>query len=244
MPLTEEKSMFNGVAVITGGSSGIGLALAERLLQHGGRVAICGRSAERLQTASHTLEPFADRLLAVQADVTNREQVRDLVTRTVERFGRVDVLINSAGSGYLGPITETSDATIQSLLDTNIRGALIACQEVWPHMAAQKFGHIVNLCGILGIKTLATAALYCATKHALVGMGGALALEGRRLGIRVTNVCCSGVDTPFWEGIPGKPRSEVLLTPDEVAWAVADLLALPAHVIPNQLMLQHIAHQM
>ena len=236
--------MFNGVAVITGGSSGIGLALAERLLQHGARVAICGRSAERLLVASDLLEPFAERLLVIQADVTDREQVRDLVTNTVERFGQVDALINSAGAGHLGPVTETPDAMIQSLLDTNVRGALIACQEVWPHMTAQKSGHIVNLCGILGVKTIANAALYCATKHALVGMGGALALEGRRLGIRVTNVCCSGVDTPFWEGIPGKPRAEVLLTPDEVAWAVADLLALPPHVIPNQIVVQHIAHQM
>lgn len=236
--------MFNGVAIITGGSSGIGLALAERLLQNGACVAICGRSAERLQAASHHLEPFSERLMTVQADVTKREQVRDLVTETMARFGRLGALINSAGAGYLGPITETSDTMIQSLLDTNVRGALIACQEVWPHMTVQKSGHIVNLCGILGVKTLANAALYCATKHALLGMGGALALEGRRLGIRVTNVCCSGVDTPFWEGVPGKPRVEVLLKPEEVAWAIADLLALPLHVIPNQLMIQHIAHQM
>ena len=236
--------MFKGVAIITGGSSGIGLALTERLLQNGASVAICGRSAERLQVASHQLKPFSERLMTFQADVTEREQVHDLVTETMARFGRLDALINSAGVGYLGPITETSDTKIQSLLDTNVRGALIACQEVWPHMTEQKSGHIVNLCGILGIKPLTNAALYCATKHALIGMGGALALEGRRLGIRVTNVCCSGVDTPFWEGVPGKPRAEVLLKPDEVAWAVADLLALPPHVIPNQLMIQHIAHQM
>ena len=236
--------MFIGVAIITGGSSGIGLALAERLLQQGASVAICGRSVDRLQTAARELEPLAHRLLAVQADVTDREQMAALVARTVERFGRVDSLVNSAGAGSLGPVTETTDAMIQSLLDTNVRGALIACQEVWHSMATQKSGHIVNLCGILGVKTIANAALYCATKHALVGMGGALALEGRRFGIRVTNVCCSGVDTPFWEGIPGKPRAEVLLTPGEVAWAVADLLALPPHVIPNQLLVQHVGHQM
>lgn len=236
--------MFNGVAVITGGSSGIGLALAARLLQNGASIALCGRSQERLEAAYHSLEPFSHRLLTVQADVTEREHIQALVTRTLERFGRVDALVNSAGAGSLGPVTETSDAVIQSLLDTNVKGALIACQEVWPQMTAQKSGHIVNLCGILGVKTIAQAALYCATKHALVGMGGALALEGRRLGIRVTNVCCSGVDTPFWEGIPGKPRAEVLLTPEEVAGAVADLLAMPPHVIPNQLLIQHIAHQM
>ncbi len=236
--------MFNGVVVITGGSSGIGLALAQRLLQQGASVAICGRSIDRLQSAVSSLAGFGDRLLAVQTDVTEREQFAKLITMVRERFGRVDALVNSAGAGYLGPLTETSDDMIRTLLDTNVRGALIACQEVWPDMTAQKSGHIVNLCGILGVKTIANAALYCATKHALVGMGGALALEGRRHGIRVTNVCCSGVDTPFWEGIPGKPRAEVLLTPDEVASAIVDLLGQPPHVIPNQLTLQHIAHQM
>ena len=236
--------MFQGVAVITGGSSGIGLSLARHLLQNGASVAICGRSEERLQAARHRLEFFSERLLAVRADVTDRRQVQHLVAGALERFGSVDALINSAGSGALGPVTEANDAVIQTLLDTNIKGALIACQEAWPQMSAQKAGHIVNLCGILGTKTIANAALYCATKHALAGMGGALALEGRRAGIRVTNVYCSGVDTPFWEGIPGKPRTELLLTPDEVAQAIADLLALPPHVIPNQLMLQHIAHQL
>ena len=236
--------MFTGVAVITGGSSGIGLALAAHLLRNGASVALCGRSRERLEAAYHSLEPFSERLLTLQANVAEREQIRALVTRTLERFGRVDVLVNSAGAGSLGPVTEASDADIQTLLDTNVKGALIACQEVWPQMTVQKSGHIVNLCGILGVKTIAHAALYCATKHALVGMGGALALEGRRLGIRVTNICCSGVDTPFWEGIPGKPRTDVLLTPEEVAGSIADLLAMPPHVIPNQLLIQHIAHQM
>ena len=236
--------MFSGVAIITGGSSGIGLALATRLLEEGASVAICGRSAERLRAALHGLTPHLPRLLAVAADVTNREQVRALVAETIGRFGQVDVLVNSAGTGSLGPVTEAPDAVIQSLLDTNVKGSLFACQEVWPQMAERKSGHIVNLCGILGMKTIANAALYCATKHALAGMGGALALEGRRLGIRVTNVFCSGVDTPFWEGISGKPRSDVLLTPDEVATAIADLLALPAHIIPNQLVLQHMAHQL
>ena len=236
--------MFDGVALITGGSSGIGLALAERLLQNGASISLCGRSTERLQAAFDHLERYSDRLLTVQADVTDRDQVRALVTATVERFGRVDALVNSAGAGFLGTILETPDAMLHSLLDTNVRGAFIACQEVWAPMTAQKSGHIVNLCGILGVKTIANAALYCATKHALLGMGGALALEGRRLGIRVTNICCSGVDTPFWEGIPGKPRAEILLQPDEVATSIADLLALPPHVIPNQLILQHVAHQM
>lgn len=236
--------MFEGAVIITGGSSGIGKALAARLLKGGAKVAICGRDYGRLEAAIQELQPDAAHFLAVQADVTYREQTKSVVEQTLAKWGRVDALVNSAGVGFLGSITDTPDAKIEELLATNIKGALITSQEVWQTMTTQKAGHIVNLCGILGVRTIANAALYCATKHALVGMSGALAAEGKRAGIRVTSVCCSGVDSPFWDGVPGKPRTEMLLTPDEVAQSIADVLNLSPHVIPNQILVQHILHQM
>jgi 3-oxoacyl-[acyl-carrier protein] reductase len=236
--------MFQGVALITGGSSGIGKALAERLLSVGANVALCGRDSARLEQTIAELEPQESRFLAVCADVTQPQQMEEFVTLARNKFGRIDALINSAGVGYLGSLTDTPEQEIARLLDTNVKGALFACQAVWPQMMEQKSGHIINLCGILGVKAIANAALYCASKHAVVGMGSALALEGRRHGIRVTSLCCSGVDTPFWDSVPGKPRAEVLLSPQEVAQAMADLLACPSHVIPNQLLLQHVAHQL
>ena len=116
------------------------------------------------------------------------------------------------------------------------KGAMQVTQAVLPGMVERKSGQIINLCGVLGVKTIANAALYCATKHALVGWGGALAQELKRSNIRVTSLCCSGVDSPFWEGVPGKPRAEMLLQPADVAHEIVSLIAQPAHVIANQVL--------
>ncbi len=232
------------VVLITGGSSGIGLAAAGKLLAEGHQVAICGRSVEKLESAIAALEPDDAHFKALQADVTDAGHIASLVERTLEKFGRIDVLINSAGAGYLGAFAETEETTMDRLWNVNVKGAMLVTQAVLPSMTAQKSGQILNLCGILGVKTIANAALYCATKHALVGFGSALAVELKRSNIRVTSLCCSGVDSPFWEGVPGKPRPELLLQPAEVADELLSLIRQPDHVIANTVLLQHVLHQM
>ena len=238
------------VVLITGGSSGIGKATASLLLAGSAAngdahsVTICGRNVDRLEAAITDLQPDAERFQAVQADVTQEGDIERLVSSTLRRFGRIDVLINSAGMGYLGPFADTSTDTMDRLWNVNVRGAMQVTQAVLPGMVERKSGQIINLCGVLGVKTIANAALYCATKHALVGWGGALAQELKRSNVRVTSLCCSGVDSPFWEGVPGKPRAEMLLQPADVAHEIVSLIAQPAHVIANQVLLQHIAHQL
>lgn len=239
--------MASKVVLITGGSSGIGKATADLLLKSPAgdyAVAICGRDLGRLEAAIAELRPEAERFHAIQADVTQDEDIERLVASTVRKFGRIDVLINSAGAGYLGSFAETSEETMDRLWNVNVKGAMRVTQAVIPGMVERKSGQILNLCGVLGVKTIANAALYCATKHALVGFGGALAQELKRSNIRVTSLCCSGVDTPFWEGVPGKPRAEMLLKPEDVAQELVSLIGQPAHVIANQVLLQHIAHQL
>ncbi len=239
--------MASKVVLITGGSSGIGKATADLLLKSpvdDCAVAICGRDLGRLEAAIAELRPYAERFHAVQADVTQNGDIERLVASTLRKFGRIDVLINSAGAGYLGSFAETSAETMDRLWNVNVKGAMRVTQAVIPGMVERKSGQILNLCGVLGVKTIANAALYCATKHALVGFGGALAQELKRSNIRVTSLCCSGVDTPFWEGIPGKPRAEMLLKPEDVAQELVSLIGQPPHVITNQVLLQHIAHQL
>lgn len=234
------------VVMITGGSSGIGKALAARLTAEPERyaVVICGRSRGRLEQTIADLEPDARVFQAIQADVTQAADVTRLVSSAMQKFGQIDVLVNSAGAGHLGAFTETDEATMERLWAVNVKGAMLVTQAVLPAMMDQKSGHIVNLCGVLGVKTIANAALYCATKHALTGFGNALAQEVRRYNIRVSNVCCSGVDTPFWEGIPGKPRAEMLLRAEDVAEELVHLLEQPAHVATGMVLMQHVAHQL
>ena len=252
--------MVSKVVLITGGSSGIGKATASLLLstrpvQHlfqdmeGDEpgtyaVSICGRDLPRLEAAIADLQPAPDLFQAIQADITKADDIERLVSSTLRRFGRIDVLINSAGAGYLGAFSETSEETMDRLWNVNVKGAMRVTQAVLPGMIERKAGQIINLCGVLGVKTIANAALYCATKHALVGFGGSLAQELKRSNIRLTSLCCSGVDSPFWDGVPGKPRAEMLLKPEDVAQEIAALIVQPAHVITNQVLLQHIAHQL
>lgn len=252
--------MASKVILITGGSSGIGKATASLLLStksapnrlqyteysdaDGYAVSICGRDLPRLEAAIADLQPVPELFQAIQADVTKADDIERLVSSTLRRFGQIDVLINSAGAGYLGAFSETSEETMDRLWNVNVKGAMRVTQAVLPGMIERKSGQIINLCGVLGVKTIANAALYCATKHALVGFGGSLAQELKRSNIRITSLCCSGVDTPFWDGVPGKPRAEMLLKPEEIAHEIVALIAQPAHVITNQVLLQHVAHQL
>ncbi len=234
----------NKVVLITGGSSGIGKAAAGKLLECGANVVICGRNVERLESVILELKPSPERFHAVQADITKRDEVDALIASSLRKFSHIDVLVNSAGRGYLGSFLETSDDLINSLMEVNVQGAMRVTRAVLPSMMEQKSGLIINMCGILGVKTIANAAVYCATKHALLGFGNALAQEVRRSSIRVTNLCCSGVDTPFWDTIPGKPRPEMLLTADDVANEIVHIVGAPPHTIKNQVLLQHTAHQL
>ncbi|CEK13771.1 SDR family oxidoreductase [Chthonomonas calidirosea] len=232
------------VVLITGGSSGIGKATAKRLLTSPKfAVTIAGRTVERLETALSELMPPADSFHAVQADVTNPLDVERLVSSTLRRFGRIDVLVNSAGIGAIGPFLEVDSSTMEQLWRVNVLGTMLLTQAVLPYMIEQKQGLIINLPGILGIKTIPNAALYCATKHAIIGFSNALLQEVKRHNIRITNICCSGVDTPFWDALQGRPRVELLLKPEEVAETIYQILMQPPHLITNQVLLQHAAHQ-
>lgn len=236
------NTLSEKVALVTGGTSGIGLAIARRLLEQGAYVGVCGLSAEGVAQVA-TLDPSGDALLAMQADVRHREDCQRFVERVHLEFGRLDIVIHSAGVGHLGAFAETDEATYDRVFDTNVKGLYHIAQVSLPYLAQAGGGHLVAIAGILGIKPLANGSVYAASKYAVVGMCQSLSHELRRQNIRVSVVCPSGVDSPFWEGIPGKPRADMLLQPDDVAQAVVQLLQFPWHVTPNLFVMQHINHQ-
>lgn len=230
------------VVLITGGTSGIGLALAQHLLAEGAYVGVCGLSAEGV-TRALQMDQAGDSLIAMQADVRQREQCQQFVERVVLEFGRLDIVVHSAGVGHLGAFADTDEATYNRLFDTNVKGLYHMAQVALPHLVQAGGGHIVAIAGILGIKPLANASIYTASKYAVVGMCQSLSHELRRQNIRVSVVCPSGVDSPFWEGIPGKPRADMLLQTEDVAQAIVQILKMPAHVTPNLFVMQHLNHQ-
>jgi NAD(P)-dependent dehydrogenase (short-subunit alcohol dehydrogenase family) len=168
--------------LITGCSSGIGRALATAALDRGDQVVVIARRAEKLQ-------PFEDlypgKALAAPADVTRPGDPRRVVEQALDRFGRIDVLVNNAGFGMVGAIEEAEPQEYRPIFETNLFGAIEMCRAVLPTMRAQRSGRIVNIASIAGITGRAGFGYYNASKFALVGMSEALAGDVAPLGIAV-----------------------------------------------------------
>ena len=172
--------------LITGASRGIGAQIVQEALNRGQRVAATARDAAAVSKAFPDADP--DLLLALPLDVTDPEQAEAAVSRTAERFGGVDVLVNNAGRGLLGAVEEVSDAEARTVFDTNVFGTLTMIRATLPVLRAQGAGHVINFSSVGGFAGSAGWGVYNATKFAVEGLSEALALEVAPLGIRVTIV--------------------------------------------------------
>lgn len=177
--------MTQKVWFITGCSTGFGRALAQVATAKGDKVAGTLRKKEQFE-AFEALSP--GNIKAILMDVTNPDQVKAGVQEVLDTFGRIDVLVNNAGYGSMGPIEEVSDAEVRRQFDVNVFGALDVTRQVLPHMRKQRSGHIINITSIAGIQGFPGVGIYNGSKFALEGIGEALAAEVKHLGIKVTNV--------------------------------------------------------
>ncbi|MFC4908279.1 oxidoreductase [Actinomadura gamaensis] len=182
--------------LITGCSSGLGRALAEHALERGDRVAVTARNREAVEEFATR---YGDRALPLELDVTDPGSVTAAVRACEEGFGRVDVLVNNAGYGYLAAVEEGEDAEIRALFDTNVHGVVAMLKAVLPGMRARRSGRIVNVSSFGGLAAFAATGYYHATKFALEGLSESLAAEVAPLGIAVTIVEPGGLRTR-WAG--------------------------------------------
>jgi NAD(P)-dependent dehydrogenase (short-subunit alcohol dehydrogenase family) len=182
---------------ITGASRGLGAAIVREALSRGHRVVATARNAEDVRRA---FPEVGDALLASAVDVTDEQQLRDAVDAAVERFGRIDVLVNNAGRGLLSAVEEASDKAARAVFDVNVFGVLNTLRAALPVLRAQRSGHVLNLSSVGGFTTAPGWGMYAATKFALEGISEALALELEPLGVRVTIVEPGGFRTDFLDG--------------------------------------------
>ncbi|MBX3113219.1 MAG: SDR family NAD(P)-dependent oxidoreductase [Fimbriimonadaceae bacterium] len=168
---------------ITGASSGFGLILAEKLLAQGDQVIATARKPDALVELSAQSN---GNLLIQKLDVNNQSDIDAAVEATIEKFGKIDVLVNNAGYGMVGTIEEVTDAEVRAQFDTNVFGLLNVTRAVLPHMRAAKSGHILNLSSIAGLTASATFPIYCASKHAVEAISEGLAASMKPFGIHVT----------------------------------------------------------
>jgi len=182
------------VAIVTGASRGIGWHIARLMHARGASVVLAARDEERLNALAAQL---GDRVLVVPCDVADRAQVTALIDKTIERFGRIELLINNAGVGLSGTIADFALDDLEHVFAVNVFGAVACIQGVVPHMRKRRFGHIVNVSSILGKVSVPQTAGYAASKHALQAISDGLRVEEMPHGIAVTTVCPGSTDTEF-----------------------------------------------
>ena len=220
------------VAVVTGGSRGIGFATAEALLTEGASVVISGSSGNHLDAAVKRLASHAGRVSAVQADVRSYEDVKTLMATAVKEFGGLDILINNAGVGVFKPVAETTVEEWHRVLDTNLSGVFYCCHAALPYMKQRSGGWIINISSLASKNAFVNGGVYCASKSALNAFSETLMQEVRYDGIRVAYVLPGSVNTGF--GGLSNTKSEWALMPEDVALAVVDLVAFPARSLPSR----------
>jgi 3-oxoacyl-[acyl-carrier protein] reductase len=214
----EKSPLAGSVALVTGGSRGIGQAIAHRLALLGASVSICGRGPAALEDAARELAEFGGPVHSQIADVTNPAQVIEFVAKTEKILGGIAVLVNNAGIGLFGPAHEKSEADWDRVLNTNLKSVFLVSRAVVPSMIRRGSGDIINISSLAGKNTFAGGGLYCASKWGVVGLSGCMAEDLREHGIRVSVICPGSVATEF-SGRGAKDPSKVL-SPEDVAHAV------------------------
>jgi NADP-dependent 3-hydroxy acid dehydrogenase YdfG len=190
---------FRGkVAIVTGGATGIGKALAGALLARGAHVVITGRREHRLLEAREALG-HGDRLEAVVNDVTDFDALKSVVEQTVAKHGGVDFMFNNAGAGMAGEVKDSTLEDWERMWNVNVRGVIHGIHAVYPHMIERGSGHIVNIGSGAGIVPQGGMAHYVAAKHAVTGLSLSLRMEAMQFGVRVTVACPGAIESEILE---------------------------------------------
>ncbi|WP_177237892.1 SDR family oxidoreductase [Paenibacillus sp. 1_12] len=224
------------VALVTGGSQGIGLAIMHALLREGAFVVAVSRDANNLKQALNAVDPqYQDHVTAIQADVRNEFEVHHAVQQVVSTYGRIDILINSAGISMREKqnLQDTDITEWNRMIDINLTGTYLMCREVLPFMKAQDMGYVINILSTASFRSGSGNGLYVASKYGARALTETIMEENRRTGVRVTSVSPGAVDSTIWnhkiEQITQEERSTMLKT-DDIASIVVYLVNLPPRV--------------
>ena len=231
---------MNRVCVITGGTRGIGFAIARALLAQGDAVTITGTSqsgADRAATQLSADPSASDRVLAVSCDVRRPDDVDAAFEKTAARFGGIDVLVNNAGVGIGTAVADLSHDEWDRIIGTNLTGVFHCCKAAIPHLRRRGGGWIISLSSLSSKNPFGGAAAYCASKAALNAFSEALLQELRHENIRVSYVLPGSVATGF-SGRTAADGADWRLHPEDVAQAIVDLLGHPGRSLPSRIELR------
>ena len=242
----------NKVAIITGASSGIGYATSLTLSKAGIKVAVGARRTERLQELEKQIIKNNGEILVQKTDVTRKSDCDSLVNTIVEKWGKVDILINNAGLMPLSYFKNGKVEEWEQMIDVNIKGVLYCTSAVVPYMLEKKSGHIINISSVAGRIVFAGGSVYCATKHAIAALSEGLRKElSPTYNIRVTCIEPGAVETELLESITDESMTGFIqatknmetLRSDDIANAILYAVQAPRHVNVNEILVRPTAQE-
>lgn len=219
MTLHKNMEVKNKVAIVTGSSKGLGLAIVIQLLEEGAIVIGWSRSDTKVDHPNFK---------SCQVNVGNEDEVKSAFDSVLEEHGLVDIIINNAGFGMYAPLVEMDSADIKQMFDTNVFGIFYLTKCAIPSMKEKKSGHIVNISSIAGITGIENMSVYNATKFAVKGMSESLFKELRPHGIKVTCVLPGSISTHFFDEIPEFSSSRTMMNPNDVSDTIIHCLKSPS----------------
>jgi len=221
------------VALITGGSKGIGYGIAEALLKVGYKVAITSRTIDNANEAAQKLVSFGD-VLAIEADVKNYDSQYEAVSLVLQKWGQIDVLIANAGVGHFASIEDFSIENWHDTIDTNLTGVFYSIKASLNAIKESK-GYIFTISSLAGTNFFAGGAVYNASKFGLTGFTQAIMLDLRKYGIKVSTIMPGSVATHFNEHEPDNEKDSWKIQPEDMGKLIVDLLNMPARTLPSKI---------
>ncbi len=226
------------VVWITGSGRGIGRAAAIAMAQESAKVVVSARTGDEIEAVAHEIYSTGGQAIPFVCDVTQSEQISDLVDKVQARWGAIDILVNNAGAGIFKKILETTEVEWEKMMDINLKGAFLCSRAVLTNMLERQSGHIINIVSVAGKQPYYNCGGYCASKYGLLGFTDVLRLETRNFGIKVTAFLPGATDTAIWQDADVDHTK--MMAPEQVAEGIVSICCDNPNVLKEEVVMRPI----
>jgi len=226
------------IAVITGAGKGIGKATAELFIDEGAKVVLTSRNVANLEQIINYNESKKDNITIIAGDISKEDTIGKVIDETISKYGRIDILVNNAGFSVFDNLVDSKTEDFDAIFNTNIRALYLITKGFLPSMIKEQSGTIINIASVAGKQGFATGSIYCASKHAVMGLSRALMLEVRQYNIRVCAICPGSVATDFFRAESQTTLSsskESVLSANNIAETILLAASLPGNAMLGEI---------